>query len=81
MKSEAYVNLYNRVVEGKLLIIVIYVSNLILTGDEKLIKYYKQGMSREFEMKDIRLMYYFLGMPMSYSGDSTWREVNPWRFL
>ena len=33
-KSEADANLYQIVVEGKLLIIVLYVDDLILTGDE-----------------------------------------------
>ena len=33
-KSEADVNLYQIVVEGKILIIFIYVDDLILTGDE-----------------------------------------------
>ena len=37
-KSEANANLYHIVVEGKLLIIVLYVNELILTGDEELIK-------------------------------------------
>ena len=36
-KSEADENLYQILVEGKLLIIVLYVDDLILTGDEKLI--------------------------------------------
>ena len=49
-------------VEGKLLIIVLYVDNLILTGDEKLIKSCKENLAREFEMKDLGLMHYFLGM-------------------
>ena len=67
-KSEANVNLYHIVVEGKLLIILIYVDDLILIGDEKLIKYYKEDLSREFEMKDIGLMHYFLGMEV-WQGD------------
>jgi hypothetical protein len=36
-KSEADANLYQFVVEGKILIIVLYVDDLILTGDEQLI--------------------------------------------
>ena len=36
-KSEADANLYHIVVEGKILIIVLYVDDLTLTGDEKLI--------------------------------------------
>jgi hypothetical protein len=34
-KSEADANLYQIVVEGKILIIVLYVDDLILTGDEQ----------------------------------------------
>ena len=49
-------------VEGKLLIIVLYVDDLILTGDEKLIKYCKEDLAREFEMKDMGLLHYFLGL-------------------
>ena len=36
-KSEEDANLYEIVVEGRLLIIVLYVDDLILTGDEQLI--------------------------------------------
>eukprot|EP00253_Pinus_taeda_P025398 PITA_25398 len=61
-KSEEDVNLYHIVVEGKLLIILLYVDDLILTSDEKLIKYCKEDLVREFEMKDLGLMDYFLSM-------------------
>lgn len=37
-KSEEDANLYHILVEGKLLIIVLYVDDLILIGDEKLIR-------------------------------------------
>ena len=61
-KSEADENLYHIVVEGKLLIIVLYVDDLILTGDEKLIKSFKEDLAIEFEMKDMGLLHYFLGL-------------------
>eukprot|EP00253_Pinus_taeda_P016176 PITA_16176 len=61
-KSEADVNLYHIIVEGKLLIIVLYVDDMILTSDDQLIKSCKEDLAREFEMKDMGLMYYFLGM-------------------
>ena len=61
-------NLYHIVVEGKLLIIVLYLDDLILTGGEKLIKYFKEDLAREFEMKDMGLMHYFLGMEV-WQGD------------
>eukprot|EP00253_Pinus_taeda_P029838 PITA_29838 len=67
-KSEVDVKLYHIVVEGKLLIIVLYVDDLILTGDETLIKYCKEDIAREFKMKDLGLMHYFLGMEV-WQGD------------
>eukprot|EP00253_Pinus_taeda_P036001 PITA_36001 len=61
-KSEADVNLYHIVVEGKILIIVLYVDDLILTSDEKLIKSYNEDLTRELQIKDMGLMHYCLGM-------------------
>ena len=61
-KSEADLNLYQIVVEGKLLIIVLYVDDLILTGDELLIHSCKADLAKEFEMKDLVLLHYFLGL-------------------
>jgi hypothetical protein len=60
-KSEADANLYQIVVEGKILIIVLYVDDLILTGDEQLIHSCKDDLEKEFEMKDLGLLHYFLG--------------------
>ena len=61
-KSEVDANLYQIVVEGKLLIIILYVNDLILNGDEQLIHSCKEDLSREFEMKDMGLLHYFLGL-------------------
>ena len=61
-KSEADANLYHIVVDGKLLIIVLYVDDMILTGDEQLIKSCKEDLAREFEMKDMGLLHYFPGL-------------------
>ena len=55
-------NLYQIVVEGKLLIIVLYVDDLILIGDEQLIHSCKADLAKEFEMKDLSLLHYFLGL-------------------
>eukprot|EP00253_Pinus_taeda_P006094 PITA_06094 len=68
MKSEADVKLYHIVVEGKIFIIVLYVYDFIPIGDEKLIKSCKEDLAREFEMKDMGLMYYFLGLEV-WQGD------------
>eukprot|EP00253_Pinus_taeda_P034764 PITA_34764 len=61
-KSEEDANLYHIMVEGKPLIIFIYVDDLILTGDDQLIQSCKKDLAREFEMKDMGLMHYFLRM-------------------
>ena len=61
-KIETDANLYHIVVEGKLLIIVLYVGDLIIIGDEKLINFYKEDLEREFEMKYMGLLHYFLGL-------------------
>ena len=49
-------------VEGKLLIIILYVDDLIFSGDEQLITSCKEDLAREFEMKDMGLLHYFLGL-------------------
>jgi hypothetical protein len=61
-KSEADENLYQIVVEGKILIIVLYVDDLILNGDEQLIHLCKEDLAKEFEMKNLGLLHYFLGL-------------------
>jgi hypothetical protein len=38
------------------------VDDLFLTGAEKLIEWCKQQLASEFEMKDLGLMHYFLGL-------------------
>ena len=45
-KSEADANLYQIVVEGKILIIVLYVDDLILTGDEQLMHSCKADLAK-----------------------------------
>jgi len=41
---------------------------LALISDEKLINSYKEDLAREFEMKDMGLMHYFLGLEV-WKGD------------
>jgi hypothetical protein len=41
---------------------VLYVDDLIITGAERLIEGCKRDLASEFEMKDIGLMHYFLGL-------------------
>ena len=44
------------------IILVLYLDDLFITGAKRLIPRCKQGLASEFEMTNIRLMHYFLGM-------------------
>ncbi|MCY6524967.1 reverse transcriptase domain-containing protein, partial [Actinobacillus pleuropneumoniae] len=55
-KSEVDANISHIIVDGKILIIVLYVDDLILTGDDQLIKSCKEDLAREFEMKEMGLV-------------------------
>ena len=55
-------NLYYLLVGDDPLILVLYVDDLFMTGLEKLIEECTKDLASEFEMKDIELMYYFLGL-------------------
>ena len=61
-KSDAYPNLYYKVVDGDSLILVLYFDDLFLTGEERLIVGCKRELTSEFEMKDLGLMHYFWGL-------------------
>jgi hypothetical protein len=61
-KSEVEPNLYLIQVGEDPLILVLYVDDLFLTGAEKLIASCKKDLTLEFEMKDIGLMDYVLGL-------------------
>ena len=61
-KSDADPNLYYKVVNDEPLILVLYVDDLFLTKNEKLILWCKKKLASEFEMKDLGLMHHFLGL-------------------
>ena len=61
-KSKADPNLYLKVVEDEPVILLLYVDDLFLTGNEKQIMKRKKRLAEEFEMKDLGLMHYFLGL-------------------
>ena len=58
-KSTTDSYLYFEVVHNHVLILV---DDLFLTGDEQLIEQCKRELSFEFEMKDVGLVHYFLGL-------------------
>jgi hypothetical protein len=55
-------NLYFIVVGDDILILLLYVDDLFITGAKRLITSWKESLASEFEMTDIGLMHYFLGL-------------------
>jgi superfamily I DNA and/or RNA helicase len=70
-KSKENSNLYLKVVDGRLVILLSYVDDLFLTGDEKIIIDSKRNLVVEFDMKDLGMMHYFLGMEVWQRLDRT----------
>ena len=60
--SNAHPNLYFKVDREKPLILVLYVDDLLLTSADLLIHQFKRELASEFEMTDLGLMHYFLGL-------------------
>ena len=61
-KSKYDPNLYLKVMDDEPNILLLYVDDLFLTRNEKQIKDCKKKLAEEFEMKDLALMHYFLGL-------------------
>ena len=61
-KSKADSNLYYKVEYGNPMILLLYVDDLFVTGMDGLIADIKRKLAVEFEMKDLGMMHYFLGM-------------------
>ena len=61
-KSRENSNPYYKVVDGGPVILLLYVDDMFLTRIEKLIIESKRKLDIEFEMKDLGMMHYSLGM-------------------
>ena len=61
-ESKVDSNLYFKVEGKRPLMLMLYVDDMFLTGEEKLIKDARRRLATEFEMKDLGMMHYFLGM-------------------
>jgi hypothetical protein len=56
-------NVYTKKVGIHLIILVLYVDDLILTGnDSKLLNHVKTSLKKKFEMSDLGFLHYFLGL-------------------
>jgi hypothetical protein len=61
-KSHADPNLYYKVMDNAPVILVLYVDDLFITGEESLIIQCKKELASEFDMKDLGLTHYYLGL-------------------
>jgi hypothetical protein len=61
-KSYVDLNLYYKVVNDAPVILLLYVDDLFLKGAEPLIIQCKKELAFEFDMKDVGLMHYYLGI-------------------
>ena len=61
-KSKADSNLYYKVEDGNLVILLMYIDDMFVIGMDGLISNTKRKLAAEFEMKDLGMMHYFLGM-------------------
>ena len=54
--------------EGKVTVLLVYVDDMIVTGNDKEEQgKLKERLTREFEIKDLRVLKYFLGIEVAYS--------------
>ena len=68
-KSKADSNLYYKIEVDGLMILLLYVDDLLLTGEDNPINECKKKIAAEFEMKDLGMMHYFLGLEVWKSLD------------
>ena len=61
-ESKADPNLFFKVEGGRPVMLLLYVDDLLLIGEEKLIKDARRRLATEFEMKYLGMMHYILGM-------------------
>jgi hypothetical protein len=78
-KSVTDANFHYKVVDGESLILILYVDDFFLTGAESLIAWCKYELASEFKMKDLGMMYYFLGLEV-------WQRTNEifpsqWKYI
>ena len=61
-KCKVVSNLYNNIDDGNPVMLLLYVDDLFVTSMDGLIYDAKRKLAAEFEMKDLGMMHYFLGM-------------------
>ena len=60
--------LFTKIFEGKVSCLIVYVNDIIVTGNDfKEMEKMKVNLTKEFEIKDLGYLKYFLGMAMARS--------------
>ena len=77
-KSKAYSNLYYKIEDGNPMMLLVYVDDLFVTGMDGLIVDMKRKLATEFEMKDLGMMHYFLGMELWKNADGIF--LGKWKY-
>eukprot|EP00253_Pinus_taeda_P008953 PITA_08953 len=80
VKSDTDPNLYYLMVQGESPILVLYVDDLFLTRFLGLIKDCKRNLAPEFDMKDLGLMHYFLGLEVWQKDGEIFLGQGRWLF-
>ena len=75
-KSKADSSLYYKVEDGNLMMLLLYVDDLFVTGMDGLIADMKRNLAAKFEMKDLGMMHYFLGMEVLQITDGILDKVS-----
>ncbi|KAK1408428.1 hypothetical protein QVD17_40194 [Tagetes erecta] len=69
-RCELEQSVYTRVTNNKMIVLCVYVDDLLLTGNDlSEIDHFKQQMTQNFEMADMGLLCYYLGIEVSQSED------------
>ena len=68
-KSKSDSNVYDKVEDGNPVMLLLYVDDLFVIGMDGLIADTKRKLASEFEMKDLGMMHYFLGMEVWQNTD------------
>jgi hypothetical protein len=66
-KSKVDPNIYFNIVDDGQITVFLYVDELFFTGEENLNTDCKKNLATEFEMKDLGLLHYLLGLEVLYS--------------
>ena len=67
-QSNAYHTLFVKHKDGKVMALIVYVDDMILTGDDsEEIRTLQEYLSAEFKMKDLGQLKYFLGIEVAKS--------------